>query len=343
MFRLLGIGILLLTVAGCATEEPSWTAEALGTDAEFHDIAFLDEQNGWIVGGQHGIAGGVVGRTTDGGQTWRFRSGVARMMKGLSLLHFYDIHFIDDKNACMTASGGMILRTDDGGNSWRMVRRGAVHARLYAVDFVDDKRGWAVGWGYVLTTDDGGHKWKAVGEKRVYGNDVEFLSANDGWIVGQNGALHRTRDGGETWEQVDVPGIEDKPHLSAIVFVDSMYGWIVGEDGTILNTSTAGETWVLQDGGVHTFLTSVSFIDSLEGWVVGFTRETGMSYVLHTADGGATWTVQKTIEGEELHAIHMMRGKGWAVGDRSRVEPQKILLFNDPRVKKETMGAKLAR
>jgi photosystem II stability/assembly factor-like uncharacterized protein len=343
MLRLLCIGILLLAVNGCGTEEPAWTAQALGTDAEFHDIAFLDEQNGWIVGGQYGIDGGVIGNTTDGGRTWRFRSGLVPVPRRLSVVHVYDIHFIDDMNACMAASGGMILRTDDGGNGWRVVRRGTVHARLYDIDFIDNDHGWAVGWDRVLTTDDGGLTWRRLSEKRVYGNAVRFLDENTGYIVGQNGALHRTSDGGETWELVDSLGIEDKPHFSEIEFVDSLYGWIVGENGTILHTSNAGETWVRQDCGVRAFLTSVSFIDSQQGWVVGFTRESGMSYVLHTADGGATWVVQKRIKGEELLAIHMMRGKGWAVGNRSREEPQKILLFSDPRAVNEAMGANLAR
>jgi photosystem II stability/assembly factor-like uncharacterized protein len=341
MYRLVGIIVVLLLAAGCATDEPMWTAHALGTDAVFHDILFLDDQNGWIVGGRHGIEGGVVGHTTDGGQTWRFRSGLVRVPSGISLFHLYAIQFADSSNACMAASGGVILRSGDGGDTWRAVRRGKIYSRLFDIDFIDDTHGWAVGWGFVLATEDGGHTWSECSEKRVDGQAVEFLSANDGWIAGGHGALHRTRDGGETWERIDNLPLTDKPHLLDMQFVDTEYGWIVGDEGAILCTRDGGETWVIQQSPVDTRLTAVSFINREEGWAAGFARPGGGSHVIHTSDGGATWVVQTEVRGEAIYAMQMMEGKGWAVGERIYDRPQKILCFSDPRP--ETMNADLSQ
>lgn len=329
MNRLLGIAILLVLIAGCGAEESPWTTHELGTDAEFQDILFQDAHNGWIVGGQPGITGGVIGRTDDGGITWRFQSGLVAVSKRTSLFHFHSIHFMDATHACMVGTGGVIARSQDGGEHWKVVRRGGPASRLFDVDFIDDKHGWAVGWSPVLATEDGGQTWWPRGEEKVYGHAIRFLNANDGWIAGQHGSLYRTRDGGITWRRFENLDLRDKPYLFAMDFVDSMHGWIVGEHGTILRTGDAGETWSHQESGMDAFLTAVSFVDTLEGWTVGFNRETGTSCILHTTDGGSVWDREVEVWGEELRAIQMMKGKGWAVGDRSRTDPQRILLFND--------------
>ena len=77
------VAISLFILVGCAEQPPEpaerWVVEELGTLAEFRDVFFLDPLNGWIVGGGHNIEGGILGRTTDGGRTWTFRSGRLEM------------------------------------------------------------------------------------------------------------------------------------------------------------------------------------------------------------------------------------------------------------------------
>ena len=76
--------------------------------------------------------------------------------------------------------------------------------------------------------------------------------------------------------------------------------------------STAGAghwTWQspLPQGG---WVSGTSFIGD-EGWAV-----TGGADVLHTTDGGATWTDQPTGESDSLYAVHFVSAlEGWAAGD----------------------------
>lgn len=60
----------------------------------------------------------------------------------------------------------------------------------------------------------------------------------------------------------------------------------VGDRGTILR-SADGEQWQQVASPVHAMLTAVSFADEQHGWVVGHDAA-----ILHTADGGRTWTLQ---------------------------------------------------
>ena len=54
---------------------------------------FTDSLNGWITGGGWAIDGGIVGRTRDGGRSWRFESGLVprrRPRAGLGRVQFRD-------------------------------------------------------------------------------------------------------------------------------------------------------------------------------------------------------------------------------------------------------------
>jgi hypothetical protein len=48
--------------------------------------------------------------------------------------------------------------------------------------------------------------------------------------------------------------------------------------------------------------------------------------VLHTDDGGATWTTEHVQSGELLRSLFVLdRGHAWAAGDRARTRPQVVL------------------
>ena len=61
----------------------------------------------------------------------------------------------------------------------------------------------------------------------------------------------------------------------------------VGERGAIIYSDNAGDTWRQADVPVSTTLTAVAFPTPDQGWVVGHS-----GVVLHTADGGRSWTRQ---------------------------------------------------
>ena len=72
-----------------------------------------------------------------------------------------------------------------------------------------------------------------------YLNSVHFINEQTGWIVGSNGTILNTRNGGETWELQPSGTTND---LFSVHFTDALNGWAVGENGTILHTSTGGIT-----------------------------------------------------------------------------------------------------
>src|SRR5579864_1660032 len=88
----------------------------------------------------------------------------------------------------------------------------------------------------------------------------------NGWVVGDNGTILHTSDGGATWRP-QASGMSDA--LFGVSFVDTNNGWAVGEPAAILHTSNGGATWSHQTSGTANNLLGVSFVDANNGWAVG--------------------------------------------------------------------------
>lgn len=322
-----------LLISACQQETPSpWTEQEVPTDAAFRDIFFLDEEHGWIVGGGVHVKGGIIGETRDGGETWNFQTGIVPKPNS-RLFSLNAIHFTDPRHGVIAAYGGRILRTVDGGKHWHsQIRSGRQMASLF---FLDDQTGWAAGERRILRTEDGGASWHNVNLKsdgEVEGDfrarAIHFVDARRGWLVGHHSAVRRTEDAGLTWESVDVNLEDPSSVLWAVQFLNSDLGWIVGEDATILHTRDGGESWSKQASPTRADLRDVHFVDEARGWIVGYDASTGASVVLETRDAGTTWAEEAKIDGEALNAIFVKpSGLAWAVGERVRRKPQRLLRY----------------
>ena len=348
------------------SKAPTWEALPLGTSADFRGIWFTDANRGWITGGSYQIVGGLIGRTDDGGKTWRYTSNLTSR-EGMSVpaLHMFD------SARGLIATGSTIRSTTDGGENWKPVEQRGRVSSVGSFFFLDERRGWAVGHGDVLRTEDAGETWTPLTPEGVdtsYRSSIRAMQFQDdrrGWTAGMHASLMRTADGGVTWEpafadplrragSVPTPlAAGEHPDFWDLFFVDSYTGWVVGEEGTILSTRDGGDTWTRQDTGLKDArsapkleriptargsikvdagdrtpgftVTAVRFVDASHGWIAGFYSGLGRSLILRTEDAGATWIVDADIAGEELHALFVQgREQLWAIGARVRPGPQSI-------------------
>ena len=112
---------------------------------------------------------------------------------------------------------------------------------------------------------------------------MSFSTPRQGWVVGIDGLVLRTRDGGGTWEvqrgSVEAGSIEELGFLEALknpglygVQVAGRYGVVTGDTGMVLTSTDGGETWVrheLPGKQQLVWLRAVSLGDGPEGFVVG--------------------------------------------------------------------------
>ena len=111
---------------------------------------------------------------------------------------------------------------------------------------------------------------------------VYFTDNNTGTVVGNDGVILRTTDGGQNWTPQTSGTINQ---LRAVWFADANTGTVVGDLGTILRTTDGGQNWVSQTSGVSELLLGVSFTDPSNGTAVG-----QLGTIVKTTDGGQTWT-----------------------------------------------------
>jgi len=141
-------------------------------------------------------------------------------------------------------------------------------------------------------------------------NSVHFEDSNNGCIVGENGTIIHTTNGGQEWI-TQTSGTSK--HLNGVWFSDLNTGWIAGDSGKILKTSNGGQEWIEQTSGTNLHLNAMCFTDMNKGWVVGD------GIILHTDDGGTTWVKQSndTLQPGLNSVCFVDSSTGWAVGGGS--------------------------
>jgi photosystem II stability/assembly factor-like uncharacterized protein len=73
--------------------------------------------------------------------------------------------------------------------------------------------------------------------------------------------------------------------------------------------------WYEQDSGVNRELFDVCFVDQTNGWISGVTET-----MLHTTDGGATWTSQNILPNNVYYTVFFTDLlNGWATGDGGKI------------------------
>ncbi len=122
------------------------------------------------------------------------------------------VFFIDEKKGWAVGEQGIICVTNDAGETWSTQTSG-VEASLKSVYFINN-HGWAVGYDVILFTENGGEIWNqldlhkniaGMSEYETYHYDaknfkqVRFIDEINGWIVGDNGVLLSTTNGGKNW------------------------------------------------------------------------------------------------------------------------------------------------
>jgi photosystem II stability/assembly factor-like uncharacterized protein len=131
-------------------------------------------------------------------------------------------------------------------------------------------------WTYVEVNDSVNNGFKGV----------YFTSETNGVIVGQNGMIKRSTDGGKTWTVINSGQTSD---LNNVYFIDANTGWAVGTQGIVIKTTDGGLTWSNSSGSITSdiILKDVKFLDQNTGYITG-------SQVLKTTNGGSTWTALTT-------------------------------------------------
>jgi len=274
--------LLLFSLTACQKEQIEIPINEVQTTTNYtlNDVFFLDENIGYACGGDRYNVG-VFMKTKDGGKTWSSADSI--MPKQSYAIHFfdqkrgfvtgfdswfcstddsaknfgiyympaylptYDLKFQNNTNGVMAGGAGLnsgtIYNTKNGGGSWNEQR---FDFNLQCAAWVNDMRVMVAGYGVLYVSNDAGETWRAHDDVRGdFFKDICFPTAQTGFLIGWQGMILKTSNGGDTWQKLQSAnsGFNKRIHLEAIDFFDENTGAIVGDDGLMYITDNAGKTW----------------------------------------------------------------------------------------------------
>jgi len=322
-FLVLALFLVFLTPSLEAEEEivMGWNQVPISTDNDFNDVIALNETSGLVVG-----ENGKIYQTLDSGVNWSEEdSGV---IQDLNAIEFNNQVIVAGDSGTVLVNNGdsWIDNSIEGAGNLYDLSIPYFDSLANSVIFVSGTGGEIWKWNnnswedlsnFTGTTND------------IYA--IDFVNENEGFAVGAGGLIIATIDGGKSWEIRESPDkFKELSFYDVIIFGyqgNPISALIVGENGTIIQSSGTGPTaigyiWKVPSENSHPTNTT-STIKSISGssrfkfWIVG-----DDNFVALTEDGGNSFYNQSQLQnsGSDFTAVSFWDGySGFAVGEEGTV------------------------
>ena len=112
------------------------------------------------------------------------------------------------------------------------------------VKAIKDEKLISVGWGNIQRSDDNGMTWRTLPNEGDFYASIIFTSAQHGIIIGYNGTLLESNDGGDTWQNSSAD-ISNNGFSSfrKLVQIENGPIFITGNQGKLWKSDDNGTTW----------------------------------------------------------------------------------------------------
>lgn len=153
------------------------------------------------------------------------------------------------------------------------------------------------------------------------------LKAQNGWMISSSFNtsnppyyIWHTTNGGADWSVQYTDNTQGS--FQEIQFTDLNNGWVVGDSGKILKTTNGGANWTpVTNAGITTDSKNncLFFLNANTGWI-GNHPNGNPRIVLHTVNGGATWSTQNVPNQYAILSIYFIdANNGWLTSDYGQI------------------------
>jgi photosystem II stability/assembly factor-like uncharacterized protein len=217
----------------------TWSRANVTTSEDIADVAFSSASDGYALD----TAGGLFS-TTNGASTWKTLDPGTK--NGRALVSSAPSYVL-----LVTSRG--VRRSANAGASFSTVKSKAVSGKSL---FGSDRANGAdivFGSKNIAVTTNTGKTFKAIKKpkkaKKI--RAIDFATAKAGFVVGSDGRVWRTSNGGKKWTEIPAAGTNQ---AYDVAFSDAKHGYLLvkrfgdadSDGGWILQTADGGKTWFPQ-------------------------------------------------------------------------------------------------
>ena len=176
--------------------------------------------------------------------------------------------------------------------------------------------------GTLMTTVDGAETWSGSTIEAGNLNDLYFIDRSIGWVVGKDGSLYSTLDGGGSWTKNDCEGFPPDEDFYKVPFFGQSIGYVLGYGG-VYNTEQRrrdwGNNWLPE--APYRGAWDMSFVDDRTGYLLGGRYlESDPVFLYRTRNGGEEWEPVAGSKASVLSTVidDMVRRRSDGMGRRRR-------------------------
>ena len=221
---------------------------------------------------------GTIFKSTNNGNSWQIlNSGSFDNLNGILVRNATTIFVV--------GSNGVINKSTNSGLNWIGLTTG-VGDELYCIAKNANNTLFAGGDNNtILYSTNSGNTWNpttvAFTGTTYSFRQMQFTSADTGYVMPSDYDLFRTTDGGLNWDWLPVNlGFE----IRSMYFTSNDTGFVGLSSGELYKTTDAGFSWNIIINADFNSYSKIGFSNSQTGWIL---KENG---IFKTGDGGETWT-----------------------------------------------------
>lgn len=263
------------------------------------DVQVLSENEVCIIGAEN-----VIIKTTDGGITWQNIPPPAKTADiGLMCMHAYS-----STDIWISGSGGVVYHSLDGGDSWELVQGDVLTGNfIQGIHAVSSDIVYAVGAyadnfnkRFLAVTTDAGINWDTIPSPSVHAVlpwiGVKSVGLDHIVVYGGGSYYFFSQDAGQSWTYDSIPGTggggTGGADINCLTMLDEKTWWGALDLDNIFLTENSGTNWAKQTSTLpgNMWLFGIDYFDRQNCIIVGQTEQYNTGKIIHTSDGGKTWT-----------------------------------------------------
>ncbi len=283
----------------------------------------------WVVGEADENGKAMLLYSSDSGKTWN-RQGLDILPDEVSLS---SLHAIDKNRVWAIGESGLIINTTDGGSTWQRIESNDIddNMAMHSISICQSHIWISGSSGLIMRSPDGGDNWTIFDDNSfenfekiqefliqgIYAINEDIVYAVGNRSTTPSGIVLRTLDGGESWEDIDMPNDYNQHGWIGVKATDPDHVVIFGGQGHFIVTADGGNEWITGGPLSTRDINDLVMVSSTDYWAA-----CDYDSIIRTTNSGISWEEQPsdgtsnsflvgidTLDGNE--ALIIGQSAGW--------------------------------